>query len=254
MPRVFDITMFHWEFDVLELRMRELWDVVDHFVVTESRCDHRGRPRDLVLSNTDRFAWASDKLVVHVSDPPEHAQITWDYEVHHRTESIKAAEKLDPDPDDLFLVSDVDEICRPSAVEFLKGHRGKFVMQMPMFYYYVNLYVGQWTHPTALSYDHLQDPTRVRAYGETFIPNAGWHFSYLGTPEQIKHKLHTFAHDEFDLSHITSLEHIQWAIEQRKDLLERVDGPVPEAVPIDGTWPRYLRQNIDRYSQFILPV
>ena len=106
---VYDCTMFHWEFEMLELRMRELWDVVDKFYVTESRYDHRGKPRELVLNkNLFMFDWAKEKLVVKISDMPNYAVKSWDFENYQRLQSVKLPlEDFDPKEDDLFIISDI---------------------------------------------------------------------------------------------------------------------------------------------------
>lgn len=250
MSRVFDISMFHWEFDLLDLRLRELWDVVDHFVVTESKYDHRGRPRELILSCTDRFDWARDKLTVRASDAPEFANSSWDYERHHRRESIRAIEDFSPEPDDLLLVSDLDEIFRASSVADLIGEPGVYTMHMPMYYFFVNLYVHDWFMPTALTYKYVSDLDRIRNCGGYVIRNAGWHFGYLGSEQDILYKLHTFAHDEYDTPEFASLENIKRAITERTDLFGRqgIDFQVQE---IDETWPRYLCENKGLYERFI---
>lgn len=254
MSRVFDVSMFHWEFHLLELRMRELWDSVDYFVVTESLYDHRGKPRRLLLSESDQFDWAKEKLVVRVADAPKDAQSTWDYERHHRRESIRAVDQLDPEPSDLLLVCDGDEIVRPGTIGALRGQTGFFCLEMSMYYYFVNLYMGKWYHPSAISHGLIWNPDEIRAgHNRTFVPNAGWHFSYLGSPEQIQHKLQTFAHDEFDLPEITSLDNIRDALATKSDVLRRQEYDF-RATPLDASWPKYLLENRAKYNDFITPA
>jgi beta-1,4-mannosyl-glycoprotein beta-1,4-N-acetylglucosaminyltransferase len=45
---VFDAFMFGTELDLLELRLRELWGVVDHFVLVEANVTHTLRPKPFV--------------------------------------------------------------------------------------------------------------------------------------------------------------------------------------------------------------
>lgn len=253
MSRVFDVSMFHWEFDLLELRMRELWDVVDHFVITESTCDHRGKPRDLLLhKHRPRFEWARDKMIVNVSDPPDIANSSWDYERHHRRESIRAVEQLKPEESDLFLVSDMDEIFRPSTIKDITGEDGVYTMHMPKYYFYFNLFVHDWYQPTAISYKYIHDLDRIRDCGGYVLQNAGWHFSYLGSEEEILYKLKTFAHDEYDTPELANIENIRRAIENKEDLFGRDDGVCFKIQEIDDAWPQYLRDNIEQYERFII--
>lgn len=250
---IVDCTMFHWEFDLLEIRMRELWDVVDYFYVTESVCDHRGNDRELILSkNINKFDWAKEKLVVITSDKPKDAITSWDYERYQRLKSVKACKNIVQE-DDLILISDIDEIM--SAESVLKADKigGIFTMKMPMFYYYMNLYVEDWHYPKAITYKYLQDPNILRARDPNrtaIIENAGWHFSYLGTPDQISYKIKTFAHDEYDKKDFTDVDKIMESIYNREDIFRRSDKKFTTK-EIDHL-PKYVLNNIEKYNNFIL--
>jgi hypothetical protein len=258
--------MFHWEFDLLDLRMREMWDEVDAFVVTESRYDHRGKPRERQLLGTDRFDWAAEKLIVNVSDRPLKRTSTWDWEQHQRRESVLAALRMfDLADDDLIVVSDVDEIIRASALRQAQEARGAIVtLQMPMFYYYLNLYVCPWFYARAFRVGALADPNEIRMTDPrttTVIENAGWHFSYLGTPEEVAYKISTFAHDEFD--HRVNLERITTSMRDRTDVFGRTYGdefgPLmphtqnPLRVWSAGPWlPDHVLANMSAYERCLI--
>lgn len=264
---VYDCTMFHWEFDMLELRIKELWDEVDYFCVTESKYDHRGNKRELSLSdNLSKFDWAKEKLVVNVSDKPEVTNSTWDYERHQRLESLASPlRKFDVKAEDLFIISDMDEIVRPEAIKVMRGKEGLFTLQMPMYYYYVNLYITEWFFPRAVTPNFFQNPNILRQshpQTSTLIQNAGWHFSYLGDADEILHKLKTFAHDEFDVPEITNINHVLDAIKNKKDLFGRKElvefGPGGfakhqpfEILNIDESWPKTITKNIDKYQKYV---
>ncbi|CAO3572660.1 unnamed protein product [Mortierella alpina] len=62
--KVYDAVIFSVELDMLELRMRELLDVVDHFVVLESTHTFTGHEKELVFANNrKRFDFAADKII-----------------------------------------------------------------------------------------------------------------------------------------------------------------------------------------------
>jgi hypothetical protein len=254
---IVDCTMFHWEFDLLELRMKELWNAVDYFVVTESVCDHRGKERELVLSNNlSQFDWASDKLVINVSDKPKNAEISWDYEKYQRLKSVEdAVNILRLDPEDFLLISDVDEIFRSDSVKKMAEEGGRYRIHMPMYYYYLNLFVHDWFLSKASSLKNLTNPNDMRTGNEQdfyYVYNGGWHFSYLGSPEQIQHKLKTFAHDEMDTNEFTDIENIKKNIISRKDLFNRFGNNEFQVVDIDYSWPKYVLENTNKYQSFIL--
>ena len=63
LPRVFDTMIFNDELDMLEIRMQELKDVVDFFVIVESRVTHSNKPKPLVFEqNKARFNFVADKV------------------------------------------------------------------------------------------------------------------------------------------------------------------------------------------------
>jgi beta-1,4-mannosyl-glycoprotein beta-1,4-N-acetylglucosaminyltransferase len=253
-PMVFDCTMIHWELDLLEIRMKELWDVVDYFIVTESVCDHRGKKRQLILEkNLERFEWAKEKLIINISDKPDFAQNSWDYEMYQRQESVAAIEKFfTPHPNDLVIISDIDEIPSKQSIEEISQIDGVFTLHMPMFYYYFNLFNNDWYHAKAARFKHVRNPNSLRLAGTTnttIVKDAGWHFSYLGSPEQIQHKLKTFAHDEFDSKEFTDIKSIKNKIKNKVDLFNRKE-KLEYMDPF--MLPSYILDNKDRFDQFIL--
>jgi hypothetical protein len=63
--RIFDTFTFSDEFDVLEVRLRELYDHVDGFVISESTLSHSGIAKSAALKEApERFAKYWDKISV----------------------------------------------------------------------------------------------------------------------------------------------------------------------------------------------
>lgn len=61
-----DAVLFSTELDLLEIRLRELWDAVDKFVVVESTHNLMGQPKNLTLAdNWSRFAQWESKIAYH---------------------------------------------------------------------------------------------------------------------------------------------------------------------------------------------
>lgn len=255
---IIDCTMFHWEFDILELRMKEMWDEVDYFFVTESVTDFRGKERELSLSNNiSVFDWASSKLIVNVSDKLKTANNTWDRETYQRNRSVDDAIKtLNPQPNDLLLISDTDEIFRPSIIRSMYENGGKYSIHMPMYYYYFNLFVHEQYAAKAVSVKHFTNAQDIRSgggdYPYTYMMNGGWHFSYLGSPEQIKFKINTFSHDELDIPEFNDIEKISNAVKNHTDLFNRFGDNKFQIQKIDDTWPKTIVNNLSKYSHHIV--
>ena len=68
-PRVFDVFLFNDELDLLEIRMNELAESVDKFVIIEGRVTFTGRKRTLVFKEAmeqDRFKKYAKKTHYHI--------------------------------------------------------------------------------------------------------------------------------------------------------------------------------------------
>ena len=70
--KIFDCITFFRELELLDLRLMELYDVVDHFVIVEATRTHQGCPHDPVfLAHRQRFLPYLDKIIhVLVDDLP----------------------------------------------------------------------------------------------------------------------------------------------------------------------------------------
>ncbi|MBV5330447.1 MAG: glycosyltransferase, partial [Chlorobium sp.] len=69
-------------------------------------------------------------------------------------------------------------------------------------------------HSAMLSKDKLDGSFKI-------IEDGGWHFSYLGSPEQIVTKIEAFSHDELNVNKFKKIYNIQSAIANRKDVFGR---------------------------------
>jgi beta-1,4-mannosyl-glycoprotein beta-1,4-N-acetylglucosaminyltransferase len=72
------------------------------------------------------------------------------------------------------------------------------------------------------------------------IPNGGWHFSFLGEEDNIKNKIESFAHTEYDKDEFKSDELIMNRIKYGIDPFDRFPLKYQE---IDDTYPSSLFKN-----------
>ena len=80
--------------------------------------------------------------------------------------------------------------------------------------------------------------------------NAGWHFNNIMTPEEISLKLKTFAHSEFSGDRYSSPNVIEKKIKNRQDLFER--GHKYEIIKLNKNFPKYILDNLEKFSEFII--
>jgi len=126
--KIFDCFSFSHELDILEIRLNELNDVVDVFVLTESEQTFTGLKKELTfLENKDRFQKFLHKIryiqAAPINNLPtiddyktgEHCMSCWQREYHQMNAFNKAL--YDAQPEDLIMINPVDEIPRAEVLK-----------------------------------------------------------------------------------------------------------------------------------------
>jgi hypothetical protein len=210
--RVFDCFPFGAELDVLRLRLELLDPVVDRFVLAEAPTTFSGQAKPLhYAEHRDELAAYADKIIhVVVDDMPLPDAATGDRWVPERFQRQAIVRGLtDAAPDDLVLVSDVDELIDPAVVAGpLQQVDEPVALEMRLAYLRANWErEGGWDRARATSARHVAgpgaagglDPHELRyADPQMAVREAGAHLSYLTDVEGIRRKLSGAAHDEFD--------------------------------------------------------
>jgi beta-1,4-mannosyl-glycoprotein beta-1,4-N-acetylglucosaminyltransferase len=221
-----DACIFCNELDLLILRLEELWEHVDYFVVVEADATFSGELKPLFFREYQaQFRRYKDKLIYRaITDLPpilcQSEEARFSREAAQRDAITQVVSGLPLSPHDVVIVSDVDEIPRANrlndlevmltkyeyAIFLLTNHRG-----------YVNnisdlaLNGAAFAGPVACRVSTLlrDGAHRVRRgkqkSGEvmpkpqadcTYIDDGGWHFSSLGGPEAFWLKAANFSHIE----------------------------------------------------------
>src|SRR6185312_15373656 len=112
---IYDCFMFFNELELLELRLHELSGVVDKFVLVETTVTFTNKPKSLIFQeNLSRFKKFQDKIIHIVVDDMPKSSNPWTLEKFQR-DAIRRGLN-DCRPDDVVLVSDVDEIPRAKTL------------------------------------------------------------------------------------------------------------------------------------------
>ena len=262
--RIYDCFQFYNELDLLEVRLAELHAVVDRFVLVEATFTHAGDPKPLhYAENRARFAAYADKIIhVVVDDDP--GGFAWQREAHQRDAIIRGLDGCDPT--DMIVVSDADEILRPWVMERLRREpddgRSLFAPHLDIFLYFLDLKSPDpWVSVAAAPWELIRRIGANRARYLTklghgrVVPDAGWHFTWMGGIERFRAKLQAFAHREM----IAAFDQDPAANRERLDRFYatgRFDaGAVPgmwtslAPVPIDAGFPRSIRERIDHFRK-----
>lgn len=282
--KVFDSFIFFNELELLEIRLNILNDVVDYFVLTESPFTVSGNEKPLYYQqNKDRFSRWSDKIIHYVTEeipnnfdhmlektkyhvaykdldpygtPMIQLPIRFQRALFNRNNSAFGIEKAGASDGDLVITSDADEIINPYVLENLDWFdpNNHYVSICNAYYYKLNfLYQDDWMGSRLCTWKNLKQTTidqlRQDHRNAYRIEDAGWHFSFLGNAENFKLKLASYEHTENNTS--KNVSNAEEKIEKGLDPLNR--GMTYRAVPIDNTYPEYIQNNQEKYSEFIKP-
>lgn len=270
--RVYDCFPFYNEFDILDVRLAEVYEHVDKIVLVEATQSHSGRPKPLYFAESrQRYQPFMDKIVhVVVDDFPE-TDNSWVREKYQREQILRGM--ADSQPDDWIMVSDVDEIPRADFLRFLRETELIVVgMQMPCFHFRFNyMNVGglaalvwgmavrrfNMTSPNGIRNGrfNMMKPDFLKANAGKVgnVMHAGWHFSYLGDDAHVRNKLENYAHREYARPDILDAIDIDRFLASGEDFLHR-EGFRWQVVPLTDYFPAEVYINQERYRHLIAAV
>lgn len=279
---IYDCIPFFNELDILKLRMQILSPYVDRFVLEESTVTFSGEPKEMIFAkHRDMFREFEDKIrYVAVDNSPMSDVTTHERDKFQKNQLIRAMS--DAKPDDIVIFSDVDEIPNPKVLEAIvrEFDAGKiYHLAQRMFYCFLNMeevsgnllsitgeFPGverkQWLGTKICSFRNLpkegivflrevspEDPRSVR------VADGGWHFGYMGgdgerdVAKRIGVKVQAAAHQEYNKS-----RYLNEAVDRLlcgEDIFDRNAKFV--RVPIDDSYPAYLREHQEEYAFLIAP-
>ena len=82
------------------------------------------------------------------------------------------------------------------------------------------------------------------------IEDGGWHFSFLKKPKDIKHKINSYSHQEFNTPQFTNIKNIEERILKGEDLFNR--NIKYRVIKIDDNFPKYIVEKQERYKDWIV--
>ena len=276
-PRIYDCFCYFNEDMLLELRLETLWDCVDFFVIVESAKTISGKDKPLNFK-PDKFAKYAAKIrYLLVESYPFPTDDPWRNEHYQRNFIVNGLH--DARQDDLIIVSDIDEIPNPKAIDQFdpkKYLRGDFD-QHYYAYYLNNLRVENgepmiWHGSKIVSFKafttFFKCAESVRNYKSSglfralrrswfkqrqvqYIPNGGWHFTWIAEIPDIILKLESFAHQEFNKAEYKIPEVIRQKIMSGLDVVDPGARYTPQK--ITDELPAYLIGNPDKYRKWLLP-
>jgi len=285
MARVFDVFTFFNELDLLELRLDMLNPYVDKFILIECVETFSGKSKSLYYEdNKERFSKYHDKIIHHITyDPPKSfedlrerildpnidnltkqiciqaltstnvppGEIHWLKEFYQKENIRRAILKANPNPEDLCFITDLDEYWN-TELNYTNIEDDKIYKLKQLAYSgYMNVRSSEaWAGTLLTKYKNIEDAclNHLRTRSKTkyeYIDNAGWHFTFIGGEQQVKMKLESYGHQEYNNDEIKN--RIKDLLEQGKDVLGRNEF---EFWIDESELPNHLIENKKKYKQY----
>ena len=269
--KIYDCFTFYNELDLLEIRLEELYNHVDYFVIVESNRTFTNKPKPFNFeANADRFVKYLDKIrYVRVEDMPGD-QDPWVNERFQRNQILRGIE--DAAANDIVVVTDVDEILRASAVDHMRSsEQTVFALRMPIYNFKFN-YIkinpdryniwGMAARRSAfddilpntlrdLRFSFFDAPYQYQNAGCEVVEHGGWHFTYMGDNDALRDKAQSFSHQEVNTPEFLAQIDVEASIAARTEWNRASDARY-EIAEVDTYLPKAIVDNQSRYQRYIL--
>lgn len=256
----YDCFTFFNELELLEVRLEELYDVVDHFVLVEATKTFSGKPKPLYfLENQEKFQKYRDKIIHVIVDdfpfPDDNSEFTnWPREFYQRDAILRGL--VGCKNDDIIMVSDADEIANVHAISEIKHFFSELQkpskkkreklrhliceLHMRFFLLYLNLEdcTGWNGAAKATFYEVIKTlgPNNMRLLHNTErtlprIFDAGWHFHAMGDKERVAAKLRSVSTAYMEVDDEGSYDRwVKWIKANYRLKISPIDGSFPKGI------------------------
>jgi hypothetical protein len=269
--KIYDSFTFYNELDLLELRLTELYDHVDHFVIVEANQTFTNRTKPFNFEqHQDRYSQFLDKIIyIKVDDMPGDTN-PWNNEFWQRNAILRGLDTAEEN--DIVIVSDVDEIPRPAAIDYMRdSDQTIFALCMPIFNFKFNymktnasLYdvwamaarceVFHDIKPNSLRemrFEFFNKPYQFSNNGCEVIEHGGWHFSYMGDTAYLIDKAQSFSHQEVNRPDFIAQIDVDASIREGKSW-DRSSAEAHHIVELDDYFPQTVVNTPEKWQNYIL--
>jgi len=295
---IYDCFLYYDEDMLLELRLNTLYEHVDKFVIVESLYTFTGKRREKLNFDSEKFARFRDKIIYVVNDA---VPKIYSHTFQSNSSIVKAGESdpwenetiarnaimqglTEAQDSDIIIVSDVDEIPRPEALNAFSSSHLCTTLYQSFYNFKFNVQVLNEDGserlcrlPKMTTFRHLKgffrgQPELLRNVKRKGTPirdcwwrwkllklrtrtveNAGWHFSWVMDDARISEKMATISHTEHNLPAFNNPDHIRRCVEQNVDIWNRSRKMVIRPMTKEYM-PEWLVENQHRFMDYIKPV
>jgi len=291
--KIIDCITYFDEPVLFEIRANILNKFVDNFVVIEARHTHSGKKKKLNF-NINKYPDFKSKIIyLTINEQP--SDLIIDKNLSSSEKRFNSLKRIDQSynkaldylkdccPDDLFILSDVDEIPNLEKLNFKKIESKIIIFKQKMFYYKFNLYYDliPWFGSKACKVKNLTSPSflrhtktkkypfwrfdtwlsKVKHSSVKIVEDGGWHFTNIKSPEKILEKYLNFGHhNEYEdnriklddikkMVHEKSIGYNHLADQKEKNKIS-FNSYKLKKIAID-VLPKYIYDHKEKYKEFI---
>jgi beta-1,4-mannosyl-glycoprotein beta-1,4-N-acetylglucosaminyltransferase len=269
--RIYDCFSY-WDEDLLlDLRLNILNDYVDYFVIVEGNKTWQNNSKKLRF-DIQKFSKFKNKIVyIPVEDMPDgnNPYLRENFQRNCITRGLKKSS-----PDDLILISDLDEIPNPKVLDKFKLNMKFAVFKQMHFYYKFNMHSTVnpfWYGSRICVKKYLKSPQWLRDLKfkkrpfwrldkfrlNNIIEDGGWHFCNLKSPDELLYKYQNLCetndpyifNEKIDLKYL-DVEEIKKKIILGDDIIGRNEKY--KVIEINENFPDFIKKNKDKYKNWII--
>lgn len=232
--KIYDCFLFCDELDMLECRLREYENTaIYRHVIVEAPLTHRGPGKTLnYAEHKDRYAPWADRITYVVASGLNPA-MPWPDRIAEQREAVRYGLE-DAEPDDIVILSDLDEIISPAGVQVAaRGEHVYFRQRLALFCADWEA-PRLWDGPAAARRRDISGFSGFRISGRAVTEGAGWHLSWFGGPAAVLAKMGRYGHSEQDAMLADGVRSGRFLL--RGDTWEGQCS----AVNITDEWPRWI--------------
>lgn len=262
----------YWDEDLLlDLRLNILNDYVDYFVIVEGNKTWQNNQKKLRF-DIQKFSKFKNKIIyIPVEDMPDgnNPYLRENFQRNCITRGLKKSS-----PDDLILISDLDEIPNPKVLDKFKLNMKFAVFKQMHFYYKFNMHSTVnpfWYGSRICVKKYLKSPQWLRDLKfkkrpfwrldkfrlNNIIENGGWHFCNLKSPDELLYKYQNLCetndpyifNEKIDLKYL-DVEEIKKKIILGDDIIGRNEKY--KVIEINENYPDFIKKNKDKYKNWII--
>ena len=255
---------------LLDLRLNILDDYVNYFVIIEGNKTWQNNPKKFKF-NIDKYQNFKHKIkYIKVEDFPD-GDDPYRRENHQRNCIQRGI--TDATDNDIIMISDLDEIPNPLELpKFDKKMRYASFKQKNFNYKFNLLSINNpnWFGTRICVKKYLKSPQWLRELKfkkrpfwridkfrlNNIIENGGWHFCNLKKPEELLYKYKNLCETNDPVNFkekinekYLDLKEISHRVKSGLDIIGRDDQF--ERVDVDNSYPKYFRQNKQKYKNWI---